>query len=107
MIAKEKVREIHEKACAAKEEISVRAGLYRMSELPEPGEAVAALYATVEALSRDELFDLAAIMWLGRGDFDSFVDARDYADAMKPSAGYVLAKSPLHRYLGKVIEQVP
>jgi hypothetical protein len=41
------------------------------------------LQAALEALNSDEQLDLIALMWLGRGDFASFAEARKEAEDMR------------------------
>jgi uncharacterized protein DUF3775 len=41
------------------------------------------LQAALEALNSDEQLDLIALMWLGRGDFASFTEARKEAEDMR------------------------
>jgi len=41
------------------------------------------LQAALDALNSDEQLDLIALMWLGRGDFASFAEARKEAEDMR------------------------
>ena len=41
------------------------------------------LEAALSALNIDEQLDLLALMWLGRGDFSSFAEAREQAEDMR------------------------
>ncbi len=41
------------------------------------------LQAALDALNNDEQLDLIALMWLGRGDFASFAEARKEAEDMR------------------------
>lgn len=113
MISRDKLGRIQQLAVAAyrehrdfyRDEVTSScgiAGLYRVSDLAawdqKPRPAIAALRQAVAELPAPELLDLAALAWLGRGDFDDFTEAREYAAMMRPSAEYVCEK-PLHRYL--------
>lgn len=55
------------------------------------------------ALSRDAMIELKAIMWFGRGDFESWEDAlaeaKDHGSQGERDVVYMAEKSPLAAYL--------
>lgn len=54
------------------------------------------LRAAIEGLNEDEEIDLVALMWLGRGDFDSFAEAREAVeDTIRHNSADYLMGSPL------------
>ncbi len=63
----------------------------------------AELVGTLEALNEDELTDLVALTWIGRGDFtrDEWAEAKDEARAnpSKTTADYLLGTPLLGDYL--------
>jgi hypothetical protein len=61
------------------------------------------LHGTLAALNEDELFDLVALMWIGREDFTAteWAEARTHArnHAVQPVARYLLGTPMLGDYL--------
>jgi hypothetical protein len=59
------------------------------------------LEATLRALNSDEELDLIALMWLGRGDFTSFAQAREEAGDMRDKhiASYLMGTPKLGDFL--------
>ena len=66
------------------------------------------LEATLAALNSDEELDLIALMWLGRGDFTSFAQAREEAEDMREKhiASYLMGTPKLGDFLEEGISQL-
>jgi Protein of unknown function (DUF3775) len=68
------------------------------------------LQAAIEALNEDEVIDLIALAWLGRGDFDKseWAEARSLAsERHRPrSAGYLIGMPMLGDYLDEGLSQL-
>lgn len=71
-----------------------------------------ALYQRVEKLAKDELMELTALMWLGRGDSgERAVDWKElvceaYAKSDEGDLVYVCSKTPLSEYLRDGLEKL-
>lgn len=66
------------------------------------------LEAALGALNSDEQLDLIALMWLGRGDFASFAQARAEADDMRDKhiPGYLMGTPKLGDFLEEGLAQL-
>jgi hypothetical protein len=55
---------------------------------------------TINNLSKIEKKELSAIIWIGRGDFDDFDTAFNYAEGLVgPGTGNYLRAKPLYEYI--------
>jgi len=66
------------------------------------------LASALEALNVDEQLDLVALMWLGRGDFSSFAEARTEAADMrnKHIPSYLIGTPKLGDFLEEGLSQL-
>ena len=66
------------------------------------------LEAALVALNIDEQLDLIALMWLGRGDFPTFADARKEASDMRDKhiPSYLIGTPKLGDYLEEGLAQL-
>ena len=66
------------------------------------------LGAALAALNSDEQLDLIALMWLGRGDFASFAQAREEAEGMRDKhiASYLMGTPKLGDFLEEGLAQL-
>ncbi len=66
------------------------------------------LAARLAVLNSDEALDLIALMWLGRGDFPSFAQAREEAEDMRDKhiASYLMGTPKLGDFLEEGISQL-
>ena len=66
------------------------------------------LEAALTALNIDEQLDLIALMWLGRGDFSSFAEARKEAADMRTKRipSYLIGTPQLGDYLEEGLAQL-
>ena len=66
------------------------------------------LGAALGALNSDEQLDLIALMWLGRGDFASFAQAREEADDMRDKhiPSYLMGTPKLGDFLEEGLSQL-
>lgn len=77
---------------------------------PEEAE----LYDLVHGLSPDQLIELTALLWLGRGDGDETADmwdelienATDQATTITEDCEYVLSKAPLGEYIANGLKKL-
>jgi Protein of unknown function (DUF3775) len=77
-------------------------GVDVLEESPD-NPVVQELQAAIARLNIDEQLDLLALTWLGRGDFDTFADARQEAESLADvHAGRYLIGTPL---LGDYLEE--
>ncbi len=69
---------------------------------------VRAAAGAVGALSLEELRELAALIWLGRGDHESWEEALDHARQVvgESTAGYLLAKNKLAHWLRAGLDKI-
>jgi len=72
------------------------------------GSQKAKLRDYLDTLSDDELRDLVAIMYMGRGDSDSFQEMRDHVKEWDRKGCIIklLEKSPLSEYIRKGISKL-
>jgi hypothetical protein len=66
------------------------------------------LASALEALNIDEQLDLIALMWLGRGDFSSFAEARKEASDMREKhiPSYLIGTPKLGDYVEEGLSQL-
>lgn len=66
------------------------------------------LEAALSGLNVDEQLDLMALTWLGRGDFESFAQARQEAEDMRDKhiASYLMGTPKLGDYLEEGLAQL-
>ena len=66
------------------------------------------LEAALVALNIDEQFDLIALMWLGRGDFPTFAEAREEASDMRDKhiPSYLIGTPKLGDYVEEGLAQL-
>jgi hypothetical protein len=66
------------------------------------------LEAALTALNVDEQLDLMALTWLGRGDFESFAQARQEAQDIRDKhfASYLMGTPKLGDYLEEALAQL-
>jgi hypothetical protein len=66
------------------------------------------LVSALEALNVDEQLDLIALMWLGRGDFSSFAEARKEASDMREKhiPSYLVGTPKLGDYIEEGLAQL-
>lgn len=66
-----------------------------------------ALYNALEALPTVQLIELEALMWLGRGDYETLESAIAAAnESTHHSAPYLIEKAPLWEYLYDGLEKL-
>ena len=66
------------------------------------------LASALDALNIDEQLDLIALMWLGRGNFSSFAEAREEASDMREKhiPSYLIGTPKLGDYLEEGLAQL-